>query len=88
MKKGYYYTVKYGSKLQQGGCNGTFKIFTIENERIVLKLIHKQNVVTMSHNYSRTLDEVIKREINPNGFLAGDLEKLQIRNNNEYKKNE
>lgn len=88
MKKGYYYTVKYGSKLQQGGCNGTFKIFTIENERIALKLIHKQNIVTMSHNYSRTLDEVIKREINPNGFLAGDLEKLQIRNNNEYKKNE
>ena len=79
MKKGYYYTVKYGSKLQQGGCNGTFKIFTIENERIALKLIHKQNVLTMSPNYSRTLDEVIKREINPNGFLAGDLEKLQIK---------
>ena len=79
MKKGYYYTVKYGSKLQQWGCNGTFKIFTIENERIALKLIHKQNIVTMSPNYSRTLDEVIKREINPNGFLAGDLEKLQIK---------
>ena len=79
MKKGYYYTVKYGSKLQQGGCSGTFKIFAIENETIVLKKVHKQNIVTMSPNYSRTLDEVIKREINPNGFLVGDLEKLQIK---------
>ena len=79
MEKGYYYTVKYGSKLQQGGCNGTFKIFGIENEKIVLKLIHKQNIITMSPNYSSTLDEVIKREINQNGFLSGALEKLQVK---------
>lgn len=80
MKTPYYYTVKYGSKLQGGGCNGTFKLFCVENNKIVLKHIHKQNIVSMSPGYGKTLNDVIKREIDPDGFLNCGLEELEIFN--------
>ena len=68
----YHYIVKYGRKLRGGGCNGIFTIYFSKTNKVVLT--HKQNIASMSPNYTRTLAEVVKR-FDVNGTLSQQTKK-------------
>lgn len=70
MGKIYYYTVKCGKRLSQGGANGTFRIFEIVDNRLRLVMIHKQNVVTMSPGFSNSLSIALNEKLKTEGSHA------------------
>lgn len=67
MNKIYYYTVKCGKRLTQGGANGTFRIFEIIDNRLKLVMIHKQNVVAMSIGFSKSLSIAVNEKLKTEG---------------------